>query len=160
MPPEGSDFTAGLPRKRMGAGLLVTDPAGRVLLVEPAYKTSWEIPGGCVEADESPHRTAARECREELGLAIEPGRLLVVDWVPPRHPRTEGVMFVYDGGRLTPSQAALIVLPPAELRSWSWCDRREADGRLVPLLARRVAEALAARDDGVTRYLEDGFRVS
>ncbi|MDT0529240.1 hypothetical protein RM555_09575 [Micromonospora sp. DSM 115977] len=99
MPPEGSDFTAGLPRKRMGAGLLVTDS-------------------------------------------------------------DRGVMFVYDGGRLTPAQAARIVLPPAELRSWSWCDRREADGRLVPLLARRVAEALAARDDGVTRYLEDGFRVS
>jgi 8-oxo-dGTP pyrophosphatase MutT (NUDIX family) len=156
----GSDFTARLPRKRMGAGLLMTDSAGRVLLVEPAYKASWEIPGGCVEADESPHRTAARECHEELGLTIEPGRLLVVDWVSPQHPRTEGVMFVYDGGRLTPAQAARIVLPPAELRSWSWCDRREADGRLVPRLARRVAQALAARDDGGTRYLEDGFRVS
>jgi hypothetical protein len=42
------DYTATLPRKRMGAGLLLTDPSGRVLLVEPAYKDYWEIPGGAV----------------------------------------------------------------------------------------------------------------
>lgn len=160
MPPPSSDFTANLPRKRMGAGLLVTDCDDRVLLVEPVYKASWEIPGGCVEAGESPHGAAVRECGEELGLAIVPGRLLVVDWVPPLPGRTEGVMFVYDGGRLDPAQASRIVLPPAELRSWSWCDRSEAGRRLPALLARRVAEAMAARADESTRYLEDGIRVS
>ena len=30
------------------------DKAGRVLLLEPSYKPNWEIPGGAVEADESP----------------------------------------------------------------------------------------------------------
>lgn len=43
-----SDFTATLPRKRMGAGLLFPDARGRVLLVEPTYKAYWEIPGGAV----------------------------------------------------------------------------------------------------------------
>ena len=47
---EGTDFTATLPRKRMGAGVLFTDEAGRVLLVEPTYKDYWEIPGGAVNA--------------------------------------------------------------------------------------------------------------
>ncbi|MFG2049813.1 NUDIX domain-containing protein [Micromonospora sp. NPDC048935] len=61
MPAERRDFTADLPRKRMAAGVFLTDPRGRVLLVEPAYTASWEIPGGCVEADESPYQPAAHE---------------------------------------------------------------------------------------------------
>ena len=92
------DYTERLPRKRMGSGVLFTDAAGQVLLVEPTYKEYWEIPGGCVEADESPYVTAVREVKEELGLVVTPGRLLVVDWVPPRVGRAEGVMFVYAGG--------------------------------------------------------------
>ena len=91
-------YSATLPRKRMAAGVLLRDDSGRVLLVEPAYKDYWEVPGGCVEADESPYDAAVREVKEELGLSIAPGRLLVADWVPPRPDRTEGVIFVYDGG--------------------------------------------------------------
>jgi hypothetical protein len=33
-----TDFTAALPRKRMGAGLLLTDHRDWALLVEPAYQ--------------------------------------------------------------------------------------------------------------------------
>ncbi|MEO3923608.1 NUDIX hydrolase [Micromonosporaceae bacterium B7E4] len=154
------DHTATLPRKRMGAGLLFTDPAGRVLLVEPTYKEHWEIPGGCVEAGESPYAAARREVAEELGLVVAPGRLLVVDWVPPRPGRTEGVMFVFDGGRLNPAQQAGIRLPPAELHGWAWCTPAEADARLSPLLARRVRAATQALTTTTiattTPYLEDG----
>ncbi|MEV1013258.1 NUDIX hydrolase [Micromonospora sp. NPDC049801] len=160
MPAERRDFTADLPRKRMAAGLLLTDPRGRVLLVEPAYKASWEIPGGCVEADESPYQAAVRECREELGLTLTPGRLLVMDWVPPQPGRTEGVMFVFDAGTLTSEQTDRIVLPPTELRSWSWCDQPAAHERLPALLARRVAAAREARGQGFTRYLENGLPVT
>ncbi|WP_238424045.1 NUDIX hydrolase [Micromonospora parastrephiae] len=44
MPSEPQEFTAGLPRKRMAAGLLITDSQDRFLLVEPAYKTDWRFP--------------------------------------------------------------------------------------------------------------------
>src|SRR3954454_11941199 len=79
-----NDFTATLPRKRMGAGVLLSDDRGRVLLVEPTYKDYWEIPGGAVEADESPYDAVVRELKEELALPVQPGRSLVTDWVPPR----------------------------------------------------------------------------
>ncbi len=82
------DYTATLPRKRVGAGVLFSDGHGRTLLVEPAYKDYWEIPGGAVEAGESPRAAAAREIEEELALHLRPGRLLVTDWVPPRPDRT------------------------------------------------------------------------
>jgi 8-oxo-dGTP diphosphatase len=139
----------------MGSGVLLRDAAGRVLLVEPAYKDDWELPGGVVEAEESPYDAAVRELKEELGLAVPPGRLLVVDWVPPRAGRTEGVMFVFDGGVLSTTAAAGIRLPVEELRSWAWCTLPETEERLSPLLARRAAAAV----NGLTMYLEDGNRI-
>lgn len=153
------DYTAGLARKRMGSALLFTDPSDRVLLVEPAYKDYWELPGGAVEADESPYEAAVRELKEELGLSVAPGRLLVADWVPPRPNRTEGVMFVYDGGQLSPVQTSQIQLPPEELTSWAWCTPAEVRRRMTPLLARRVNAALQTRTAGGTAYLEFGRRV-
>jgi 8-oxo-dGTP pyrophosphatase MutT (NUDIX family) len=71
--PDG--YSATLPRKRMAAGVLIRDRAGRVLLVEPVYKDYWELPGGCVEADESPYAAAERELKEELNISVVPGRL-------------------------------------------------------------------------------------
>jgi 8-oxo-dGTP pyrophosphatase MutT (NUDIX family) len=154
-----SDYTATLPRKRMGAGVLFTDHQQRLLLVEPTYKDYYEIPGGCVDADESPYDAAVREIKEELGLAVPVGRLLVVDWVPPRPGRTEGVMFVFDGGELEAAQTAGIHLPADELSGWAWCDTEQAEQRLSELLFRRIAAAVHARTAGVTLYLENGFQV-
>lgn len=147
----------------MGAAVLLTDPADRVLLVEPVYKDYWELPGGAVEADESPYAAASRELREELGEefahAWPPGRLLVVDWVPPLPGRTEGVMFVYDGGRLHPPATATIRPAPKELRGWAWCGPNQIQQRMTALLARRVQAALQAQAAGTTTYLERGRRV-
>ena len=154
------DFTATLPRKRMGAAVLLSDDRGRVLLVEPTYKDYWEIPGGAVEADESPYAAVVRELKEELGLAVQPGRLLVTDWVPPLSDRTEGLMMVFDGGILTPELTGQIRLPADELRSWAWCTEQEAGARLSELLARRIAAAARARAEGTVVYLENGFFVA
>lgn len=153
-----TDYTATLPRKRMGAGAVFTNQDGHVLLVEPTYKPTWEIPGGAVEADESPRATAVREIAEELGLDVTPGQLLVVDWVPARDGRTEGLMLLFDGGHLTPEQTSAIRLPGEELHSWAWSDPPQAQQRLSGLLARRIAVALDARTSGMTAYLENGHR--
>jgi hypothetical protein len=67
--PDMTDCTATLPRKRMGARALFFDAADRVLLAEPTYKPYWEIPGGAVEAGESPRDAVAREPKEEVGLS-------------------------------------------------------------------------------------------
>jgi ADP-ribose pyrophosphatase YjhB (NUDIX family) len=65
----------------MAAGALFRDARGRVLLVDPAYKPTMDLPGGAVEAEESPHAACRREVAEELGLDRAPGRVLAVDWV-------------------------------------------------------------------------------
>ena len=152
------DYTATLPRKRMAASVLFFDDVGRVLVVQPTYKPYWELPGGAVDADESPYAAACREVSEELGLSRPAGRLLAVDWVPPRPDRTEGLVLVFDGGRLSVGEIARLAVPPDELRGWAWCTGEEAAGLLSPLLARRLSEALRARERGEVVYLENGSR--
>jgi 8-oxo-dGTP diphosphatase len=141
-------------RALAAAGALVLDEAGRVLLVEPTYKPTWEIPGGVVEPGEAPRAGCVRELREELGLTLEPGRLLVVDWAPREG--VDRVLFVFDGGVLSAAQRAAIVLPPDELASWAYVTPAEVAQRTAPWLARRIAAAVAARSAGVTSYLEFG----
>lgn len=143
----------------MGSAVLLRDDSNRILLVEPTYKDYWELPGGAVDADESPYDAAVRELKEELGLSVTLGRLLVVDWVPPRAGRTEGVMVVYDGGLLDVTRTGEIHLPAEELRGWAWSTLAEAQQRLSPLLARRAGAALEAVTGGETVYLENGARV-
>lgn len=145
-----------LPAKRIGAGVVFADADGRVLLVRPTYKDHWEIPGGMVEAGESPHEAAAREVAEELGIDRPAGRLLCVDWVPPRDPKTDGLMFLFDGGRLALEDAAAIVLRSEELSEHQFVAADALDDFLPAHMARRVVAALAARDAGVTPYLADG----
>jgi 8-oxo-dGTP pyrophosphatase MutT (NUDIX family) len=110
-----------------------------------------------VEADESPYAAACREIEEELGLFRPPGLVLVLDWVPPRPGRTEGLGIVFDGGVLTADELTAIRVPAEELRGWALCTEEQQRARLSPLLARRAAAALQARRCGGVAYLENGY---
>lgn len=142
--------------KRAGGGALIRDADGRVLLVRPSYKPGWEIPGGVVELDESPRQCCAREVLEELGLAVRVGRLLVVDWLPALGPKTEGLLFVFDGGTFDDGQFASIRLQAEELLEWKLVDVDELADHLAPGMARRMAAAIAMAERGGTTYLEWG----
>ncbi|WP_436521231.1 NUDIX domain-containing protein [Actinoplanes sp. HUAS TT8] len=155
-----SDYIATLPSKRMGAGALLSDQFGRVLLVEPAHGSHWELPGGAVAAGESPHAATMRELREALGVLVRVGRLLVTDWVAALPETAEGLMMIYDGGVITPDQTARIRLSYAELRQWGWCTQQDAIDLLPEHLARRVIAAVRARADGACYYLENGYFVA
>lgn len=148
----------GLP---VAAGVLFTDHQDRVLLVEPGYKPYWDLPGGIVEPGESPWAAAQREVREELGLDIKPGRLLVCDYLPDRGPGLgEGLRLVFDGGQLPVDVDVRLDL--VELRSWDWCSPAEVVQRTehAPLLQRRIIAArLALRAPlGMAAYRESGRR--
>jgi 8-oxo-dGTP diphosphatase len=154
LPPD--QYVASLARKRMAATAFFRDGEGRVLLVNPVYKQTWDLPGGAVEAEESPHAACRREVAEELGLDRPPGRVLAVVWVPSRPERPEGLIVVYDGGVLSEAEIEEIVLADGELAEFAFVARDEVAGLLTPLLARRVASCLDALAAAAVAALENG----
>ncbi|MEV5967937.1 NUDIX hydrolase [Kribbella sp. NPDC051952] len=154
-------YVAGLVRKRMAAGVLFRDRADQVLLVEPSYKPNWEIPGGAVEADESPWHTATREVAEELGINRPAGRLLVVDYVRPQDSRPEGVMFVFDGGVFNEGDDLAGFIPAeGEILSAGFYSLENVRKLAKPLLANRISAAVDAAHKGTTTLCEDGIPLS
>ena len=149
-------YIASLARKRMAATAFLRDEQGRVLLVNPSYKELWDLPGGAVEADESPHAACRREVAEELGLDRPPGPILAVDWVAARPERPEGLLVVYDGGVLPEAEISRIVLADGELTEFAFVAPDEVATRVTALLARRVASCLEALAAGTVAALENG----
>jgi ADP-ribose pyrophosphatase YjhB (NUDIX family) len=159
--PDYATYIAGLPRVLAGAAALFRDAEGRVLLVEPNYRDGWALPGGTIESDagETPRQGARRETAEEIGLDLEVGRLLAVDWVPGAA-RPPIVAYLYDGGVLEEDQFKSIRLQEEELLSWRLVPRDELGEYLPGALGRRVLAALDVLSDGSgTAELENGHRV-
>ncbi|MFE0021812.1 NUDIX domain-containing protein [Amycolatopsis sp. NPDC059021] len=89
----------------MSADVLLRDEDGRLLLVKPALKAFWDLPGGVVGPAESPRSAARRRLSDKLGLAVTPGRLLVLEWVGPHESWAGQLMFVFDAGSLEAGRA-------------------------------------------------------
>ncbi|WP_427895730.1 NUDIX domain-containing protein [Kribbella sp. GL6] len=146
-------IAARMPRKTAAGGALIRDRAGRILFLEPTYKPTLDIPGGIVEYDESPYEACCREVEEEIGLALEIGRLLVVDWVPALGPWSDALAFVFDGGVL---DAPALTLDPTEARAYHFLTLTEAAPHLRPSMTRRLTAAEHALTTGIPAYADFG----
>ncbi|HVK02697.1 MAG TPA: NUDIX hydrolase [Armatimonadaceae bacterium] len=62
----------------VGAGVLVENARGEVLLERRADTGLWGVPGGCMEIGETTEEAARREVREETGLEVGEMTLLGV----------------------------------------------------------------------------------
>jgi 8-oxo-dGTP diphosphatase len=154
------EYVASLARKRMGAAALFRDRAGQVLLVDPVYRDTWGLPGGAVEAEESPQAACRREVAEELGLDRPAGRILAVDWVPSRPELPEGLIIIYDGGTLSSSEISAIRVPPDELAGFALVPADAVAERVAPPLARQISASLAALAAGTVASLENSSPVA
>lgn len=153
LPPD--QYYAGLARVRQGAGALITTLDGRVVMIDTTYRDFYEIPGGAVEVGEAASDACARECHEELGIEVRIGRLLVIDHQTEGGGRGDSVMFVYDGGSVTPD----VLTPPlddSEVRAVVCVDPADLGVATIPRLAGRVRHALAARKNGELVELVNG----
>ena len=55
-----------------GVSVIVTNPAGKVLLLKHSYGPDvWALPGGGLKRGEDPEDCARREVLEEVGIALE-----------------------------------------------------------------------------------------
>jgi 8-oxo-dGTP pyrophosphatase MutT (NUDIX family) len=145
-----------LPRKRAISQMLVRDDAGRVLLCQLTYKNDWDLPGGVVEVGESPHLAVAREVREELGLSLDAGPLLLTDWLPPWSGWDDALCLVFDGGVHPEAVLEDLVRQEREIRHAAFCTPAEVEERCADFTARRIAAALANVDGAGPAYTESG----
>jgi 8-oxo-dGTP diphosphatase len=81
------------------AACVLVDRQDRVLITRrPEGKPLaglWELPGGKVEADETPEHALIRELKEELGVAVEPEGLSPLTFVSYAYPEFHLLMPVY-----------------------------------------------------------------
>lgn len=152
-------YQQSLPRKRMAAGALILDQNGRILIVKPSYRPDWLVPGGMIEAEESPHQACVREVEEEVGLSLSIGNPLCIEYASGDQNRTESIQFVFDGGVCTPEQASQIRPQEGEIVQVEWAELEEAQRLLNPRLAVRIVYALQARQEGRTIYLENALPI-
>jgi ADP-ribose pyrophosphatase YjhB (NUDIX family) len=149
---EEAAWYARLPTMFGAAAALFTGAAGRVLLVKPNYRHHWSLPGGILDHGEPPHEGCRREVKEELGLDIAPGQLLVVGWAGPDEVRPRPVVhFIFDGGDL--AEDTPLQLQEEELDEYRFVEPGHVDDYLPPIISERVAAAMRGRDTGTTPYL-------
>lgn len=115
-------LNAGLPTKRVIAQGRLRDEHGRILLCRLTYKSEWDLPGGVVEVGEAPAAGLAREIREELGVSIEVGDLLTVNWLPAWRGWDDACIFLFDLGQVDASFTGEMQLQPTEIVGVDWCD--------------------------------------
>ncbi|MGW1450075.1 NUDIX domain-containing protein [Micromonospora sp. NPDC002411] len=152
---EPATWYANLASFYAAAAAFITDPAGNVLLVKPTYRDHWAFPGGYVDEGEYPHDACAREIREELGISVVVGGLLVVDWASPAGKRPRAIVsFTFECGSTENLDG--LVLPGQELEEAAFFSPRDAEQRLPDNVATRVHAAMSARERQAPVYLADG----
>jgi 8-oxo-dGTP diphosphatase len=152
LPP--AEYYNSLPKKRLGASVLFVDEGGRWLVLQPTYKKNWVIPGGTVEANESPKSAALREAREETGLAAEDLVLCGVHYGAAEGERTESVRFTFFGGVLDTQKLAAIRLPAEEIAAHRLVSEDEAGQLLGTGFRDTLRQCMSAMHAGGVAYTE------
>lgn len=130
-------------RPRLCVEIFARRGNGDVLMVQ-TFKGRYTLPGGGVRAGERAPEAAQRELREETGLARKMSRILAID---QGGPEGDSLSLVFDGGMLTPDEAASVILPPEgmdELLGFAWIPPERLHQYATAEHTARIAEALLA----------------
>lgn len=124
----------------LGVRGIVTDPEGRVLLVEHTYVEGWHLPGGGVEKAEAAPTSLERELEEEAGVRLTaPGQLVSIHSNHAHHPNDH--VLVYLCRDWTPCPAT----SRGEIARTGWFAPDALPDGIRPGHRRRIEEVFAGR---------------
>ncbi|MEJ2748311.1 MAG: NUDIX domain-containing protein [Anaerolineae bacterium] len=123
-----------VPRHRVGVVLVIMDEANRVLLLDHVFHPhqSWGLPGGWLDANESPAEGVLRELKEETGLTAVLTTILFAE--KQQNPPHLGIAYL---GRL---QGGALQLS-SEIIEAGWFAPDELPGPLLPFHRAALAAA-------------------
>ncbi|MBM7050915.1 NUDIX hydrolase [Rothia sp. ZJ1223] len=148
-------FIESLPTRRLAAAALIRDEKGRMLAVKPNYKDGWTMPGGTVEAGESPKVGCFREVIEEVGLDLEPGRLLLLFHGLQMGIWGDSTYYIYDGGVIDSS--AQITLQEEELTEYRWVAEEDLDDYFSASFTYNLRQCYRALETGCVVELDSSI---
>lgn len=140
------------PSHVLASGVLVWDNSGRLLMVKTHSRDTLILPGGIVEADESPAAAGQREVLEEVGLEVSVGRMLAVQHLAPQGEKPSSVQFVFDSDPLVGSP--VLTLQAEEIEAAHWLVPAEAVARHDARGQARISAALDAHAGGSVAFLD------
>lgn len=148
------EYIRTLPRKPIGAGVLFFNTEGELLIVKPDYRDDWLIPGGSVEADESPLQGAIRETKVEIGIDLLTFDLIGVFYKSSGDARPESLFFMFNGGMLSDADIERIKLQEDELLAYKFLPVEEALMLVSQSLQASIPSSMEALARGTVCYLE------
>lgn len=113
---------------------VITDDAGRLLLVRKAGTTAFMQPGGKPERGESPAETLSRELEEEIGVRIPVGDLRPLGSYTAHAANEPGFLVVAEVFEADLDGAVPVIA--AEIEELRWVTRADASELEIAPLAR------------------------
>ncbi|MFJ9694881.1 NUDIX domain-containing protein [Kitasatospora sp. NPDC101183] len=146
--------------RRIDVSVLVRDPQRRVLMVQPAGRDDFVLPGGSVHPDESLAQAAARLLAYDLGMHRTTEGVLVRDRRPACFDTdtTEMLHVVLDGGTMTTADAGALSLPVGgqAVKTLTWVSLSDLPKRARAHTEARVRAAYVAACSGLRLRADAG----
>ncbi|AZS22785.1 NUDIX domain-containing protein [Caulobacter sp. FWC26] len=121
----------------LGVRAVVTDEAGKVLLIQHTYIKGWYLPGGGVERGETAETAVIRELAEEAGVrALSRPRLVSAHSNEVLHPGDHVLLYRIETWEPCLSDAA------GEIHAVGWFDPHDLPDETTRATRKRIAEAL------------------
>lgn len=135
------------PNPLQAAGVVIIDRSGAVLLLQRP-SGEWGIPGGKLEAGETPAFAAIREIEEETGITLSPGQLVALACVN----NPDGYDFTAFAARVDRCE---VTMRDGEHTAWVWATPDALPAPLFMQSEALVALALQAPATGQDAALAD-----